>query len=451
MTLKITNTLTGKKEEFKPLNKEQVSIYVCGVTLYDDIHIGHLKSILSFEVMRNYFKANGYNVKYVRNITDIDDKIITKSIRENKSPLDLVNHYIDNFHNQLKELEINAPDIEPRVTTSLDSIVKFISNLQQKGYAYESKDGIYFDTQKMNIDIYPLSKKVAKDLQDYSRIDSQDYAKRNKADFALWKQDDEYGFKSNIFGKNGRPGWHIECSVMHYEALGDKFDIHGGGRDLIFPHHENEITQSLAHNGVSPANYWVHNGMMTKDGQKLSKSLGNSIYVKDIVKKYSPQGLKLFLLKGHYASSQEYAENELLEAHQRWITFAKEIKQYKLTGDSINLYQDILNILDDDFNTPLALSYLYNAFKLLQVNKSLEYANEIFKVLQLLSIVSDKKSLIDYVIHETPSEEILSLMTERWILKSNKKYDLADNLRKNILEKGWIVKDSAHGYTYERR
>lgn len=451
MTLKITNTLTGKKEEFKSLNKEQVSIYVCGVTLYDDIHIGHLKSILSFEVMRNYFKANGYNVKYVRNITDIDDKIITKSIRENKSPLDLVNHYIDNFHNQLKELEINAPDIEPRVTTSLDSIVKFISNLQQKGYAYKSKDGIYFDTQKMNIDIYPLSKKVAKDLQDYSRIDSQDYAKRNKADFALWKQDDEYGFKSNIFGKNGRPGWHIECSVMHYEALGDKFDIHGGGRDLIFPHHENEITQSLAHNGVSPANYWVHNGMMTKDGQKLSKSLGNSIYVKDIVKKYSPQGLKLFLLKGHYASSQEYAEHELLEAHQRWITFAKEIKQYKLTGDSINLYQDILNILDDDFNTPLALSYLYNAFKLLQVNKSLEYANEIFKVLQLLSIVSDKKSLIDYVIHETPSEEILSLMTERWILKSNKKYDLADNLRKNILEKGWIVKDSAHGYTYERR
>lgn len=238
---------------------------------------------------------------------------------------------------------------------------------------------------------------------------------------------------------------------MHYEALGEKFDIHGGGRDLIFPHHENEITQSLAHNGVSPANYWLHNGMMTKDGKKLSKSLGNSIYVKDIVREYSSQGLKMFLLKGHYASAQEFAENELLEAHQRWTTFAKDINKYKLTGDSINLYQDVLNILDDDFNTPLALSYLYNAFKVLQENKSLEYANEIFKVLQLLSIVSDKKSLNNYSISDKPSEALLSLMAERWILKSNKKYELADNLRKDILERGWVIKDSSQGYTYERK
>lgn len=446
----ISNTLSGKKELFQSINPNQVSIYVCGVTLYDDIHVGHLKSILSFEVMRNYFKAIGNDVTYVRNITDIDDKIINKAVRENKDPLDLVNFYIDRFHQQLAQLEINSPDVEPRVTTSLDSIIKFIARLQDKGYAYESSDGIYFDTEKMNVDVYPLSKKVAKDLNDFSRIDSQDFAKKNKADFALWKQDDNYGFKSNIFGKNGRPGWHIECSAMHYEALGEKFDIHGGGRDLIFPHHENEITQSFAHNGVSPANYWVHNGMMNKNGQKLSKSLGNSIYVKDIVEKYSSQALKLFLLKSHYATSQEFSDDELKEAHQRWNTFAQSISEYKETGDSTELYQKVLEALSDDFNTSLALSYLYQELKSLQTSKSLEIALEIFKVMQLLSVVSDKKILFDYLIIETPSDEVLTLMAERWELKLAKQFELSDIKRKEVLKLGWIIKDNPAGYTYSK-
>lgn len=450
MNTYITNTLSGRKELFTPIHPNKVSIYVCGVTLYDDIHIGHLKSILSFEVMRNYFKTRGFEVTYVRNITDIDDKIINKAVRENKDPLSLVNYYIDNFHKQLSDLEINPPDIEPRVTTSLDSIVKFIARLQYKGYAYESSDGIYFDTSKMNVDVYPLSKKVAKDLQDFSRLGDQEYEKKNKADFALWKQDDNYGFKSSIFGKNGRPGWHIECSVMHYEALGEKFDIHGGGRDLIFPHHENEITQSVAHNGVSPANYWVHNGMMNRGSQKLSKSLGNSIYVKDIVQEYSAQALKLFLLKAHYATSQEFSNVELQEAHQRWITFATGIPNYKPTGDTLTLYSDILTALDDDFNTPLALSYLYQAFKLLQANNSLEYALEIFKSLQLLSVVSDKKELSDYVLVEKPSEEIFKLMQERWELKLAKNFKASDEKRKEILNMGWQVKDGADGFTYSK-
>lgn len=450
MNLQITNTLSGKKENFIPIKKDEVSIYVCGVTLYDEIHIGHLKSILSFEVMRNYFKANGMKVTYVRNITDVDDKIINKAIRENKDPLDLVNGYIDKFHKLLKTLEINPPDIEPRVTSSLEQITRFIKNLQGKGYAYETQDGIYFDTEKLNVQTYPLSKKVVKDMEDFSRIGNDTYDRKNKADFALWKQDDNYGYKSNIFNKPGRPGWHIECSAMHYEALGEKFDIHGGGRDLIFPHHENEISQSFAHNGVSPANYWVHNGMMTKDHKKLSKSLGNSIYVQNIIDKFSPQGLKIFLLKAHYALAHEFSEVELAEAHQRWITFATDIPSYKSTGDKPDVYSKVMQALDDDFNTPIVISLLYQAMKQTQATKSLEYANEVFKILKLLSIVANSKELKDYEIKETAPQEILEAMDERWNLKLSKKWKEADEIRKQILEKGWVIKDNSDGYTYSK-
>lgn len=450
MNLQITNTLTGKKEKFIPINDGKVSIYVCGVTLYDNIHIGHLKSILSFEVMRNYFKAHGMQVTYVRNITDVDDKIINKAIHEQRDPLELVNGYIDNFHALLDKLEINAPDVEPRVTTSLQQITKFIQNLQGKGYAYETNDGIYFDTEKLNIDVYPLSKKIAKDMEDFSRLEENQYDRKNKADFALWKQDNQYGYKSNIFSKPGRPGWHIECSAMHYETLGDKFDIHGGGRDLIFPHHENEITQSIAHNGVNPANYWVHNGMMMKDGKKLSKSLGNSIYVQNIIDKFSAEGLKIFLLKAHYALAHEFSESELLEAHQRWNTFAQGIGTYIPTGDKPNVYAKVLEALDDDFNTPIAISILYQAMKHIQATKSLEYANEVFRILKLLSIVSDKKELSDYALKEEAPKDILDMMEARWQFKSQKQWAKSDELRKEILEKGWAIKDNPQGYTYSK-
>jgi cysteinyl-tRNA synthetase len=445
MNIYITNTLTGKKELFTPIQPQHVSIYVCGVTLYDHIHIGHLKSILSFEVMRNYFKALGYKVTYVRNITDVDDKIITKAISQKTDPLSLVNHYIDSFHQQLDSLEINPPDIEPRVTQSLNQITEFISTLQNKGFAYTTNDGIYFDTSKMNIETYPLSKKVAKDMQEVSRLDTFD--RKNKADFALWKEDEAYGFKSNIFKKLGRPGWHIECSAMHYKALGKQFDIHGGGRDLIFPHHENEISQSFAHNGVNPANYWVHNGMMTKDGKKLSKSLGNSIYVHELTQKFSNQGLKMFLLKSHYSFSQEFLEQELLESHQRWSQFIENISTYQLTNKKSNIYEESLKLLSDDFNTPNVVALLYKSFKDLQITKSLEQALDIFKVLQLLSIVSDQKNLHDYSL-EKPSLDILKLMEDRWILKLNKDYKNADLIRQQILESGWVIKDYPTRYIY---
>lgn len=216
---------------------------------------------------------------------------------------------------------INPPDVEPRVTNYLDSIKAYIQDLIDNGSAYVEKDGVYFDTQKNKPERYELSKQVLDDLEKESRIDASGYSKRNKADFALWKQDEVYGYESDLIEKQGRPGWHIECSVMHHHTLGDKFDIHGGGRDLVFPHHENEILQSRAHNGHNPANYWVHNGMMTKDGKKLSKSLGNSIFLKDLLGEFSPEAIKWFLNKGQYDQSQEYIYDEMISAEKAWNSF----------------------------------------------------------------------------------------------------------------------------------
>ncbi|EPP7234653.1 cysteine--tRNA ligase [Shigella flexneri] len=448
MNLKLSNTLTQKKEDFIPLKENEVSIYVCGVTLYDDIHIGHLKSILAFEVMRNYFEHKGNKVHFVRNITDVDDKIIAKAEKLNIDPLSLVNDYISKFHAILKKMDIRPPTNEPRVTEYLEQIGKYINDLKDKGFAYEAEDGVYFDTQVNQPERYPLSKKIVKDLENNTRLEKQDYAKRHKADFALWKEDRKYGYKNAVFAKQGRPGWHIECSVMHHHTLGEKFDIHGGGRDLIFPHHENEILQSEAHNGVNPANYWIHNGMMTKDGKKLSKSLGNSIYVKDILEKYSAEAIKIFLNKGQYNQSQEYNEDELKEAYMRWENFVSDIPKYKSTIVHSNmLIDDVIKALEDDFNTPLAISLLYAALRELKSINSLSLAEDILVVMKLLAIVSHDKNLSDiYDKWETSKnsgipEIIIELANKRVEAKKDKNYILSDELRKEINQHGWNVKD----------
>lgn len=448
MNLKLSNTLTQKKEDFIPLKENEVSIYVCGVTLYDDIHIGHLKSILAFEVMRNYFEHKGNKVHFVRNITDVDDKIIAKAEKINIDPLSLVNDYISKFHAILKKMDIRPPTNEPRVTEYLEQIGKYINDLKDKGFAYEAEDGVYFDTQVNQPERYPLSKKIVKDLENNTRLEKQDYAKRHKADFALWKEDRKYGYKNAVFAKQGRPGWHIECSVMHHHTLGEKFDIHGGGRDLIFPHHENEILQSEAHNGVNPANYWIHNGMMTKDGKKLSKSLGNSIYVKDILEKYSAEAIKIFLNKGQYNQSQEYNEDELKEAYMRWENFVSDIPKYKSTIVHSNmLIDDVIKALEDDFNTPLAISLLYAALRELKSINSLSLAEDILVVMKLLAIVSHDKNLSDiYDKWETSKnsgipEIIIELANKRVEAKKDKNYILSDELRKEINQHGWNVKD----------
>lgn len=449
------NTLSGQKETFIPNKIGEVNIYVCGVTLYDDIHIGHLKSIVSFEVMRNYFLAKGQKVKLVRNITDVDDKIILKAETLGVDPLDLVNSYIDKFHEVLNQLQIPMPDVEPRVTQYLPEISDYIENLIENGTAYITDDGVYFDTQKNKQERYPLSKKIVQDLDDNSRLDDKEYNKKHKADFALWKLDDKYGYHSNVFNKQGRPGWHIECSVMHHHTLGKHFDIHGGGRDLIFPHHENEILQSVAHNGVNPANYWLHNGMMTSDGKKLSKSLGNSIYVKDMLNRYSGEALKLFLNKGQYNQSQEFKENELQDAQTHWDNFVRDIPDYVFDGFEDNLYfEEALNTLDDDFNTPQALIVLHEGLKNLRKSKSLNVAEDVLKIFKLIAVVPSDATLETIYEKwmneaEKPSAEILELVNKRQQAKLDKNYTLADDYRKQVQSKGWQILDK--GETFELR
>lgn len=459
MNLKLSNTLTQRKEDFIPLKNNEVSIYVCGVTLYDDIHIGHLKSILAFEVMRNYFEHKGNKVHFVRNITDVDDKIIAKAEKLNIDPLSLVNDYISKFHAVLKKMDIRPPTNEPRVTEYLEQIGKYINDLKNKGFAYEAEDGVYFDTQVNQPERYPLSKKIVKDLENNTRLEKQDYAKRHKADFALWKEDRKYGYKNAVFTKQGRPGWHIECSVMHHHTLGEKFDIHGGGRDLIFPHHENEILQSEAHNGVNPANYWIHNGMMTKDGKKLSKSLGNSIYVKDILEKYSPEAIKLFLNKGQYNQSQEYKEDELREAYLRWENFVNDIPNYKynVVETNINLMNEVIIALEDDFNTPLAVSLLYSSLKKVKATNSLLLAEEVLEVMKLLAIVNEEASLESiYTKWKSEKEsnipnEIIELANKRVEAKQSKNYNLSDEIRNQIRLLGWSIKDGSNNtYSLEK-
>lgn len=455
MGLKLKNTLSGIKEDFRPLKDGEVSIYVCGVTLYDDIHVGHLKSIVAFEVMRNYFEKTGNKVVFVRNITDVDDKIIAKAEALNIDPLILVNTYVEKFHNLLETIGIRAPTVEPRVTQYLSEIESYIQDLKNSGHAYQAEDGIYFDTQLNAPERYPLSKKIVKDLENNTRLGDENHNKRHKADFALWKLDNKHGYHSNIFKSQGRPGWHIECSVMHHHTLGEKFDIHGGGRDLIFPHHENEILQSVAHNGVNPSNYWVHNGMMTKDGKKLSKSLGNSIYVKDMLLKYSAEAIKMFLNKGQYNQSQEFQEDEIKEAHQRWNNFVENIPNYN--NDALNesdIVNNVVKALEDDFNTPLAITILYASLKELNTNKSARLADEILIVLKLLSIVPNVTNL-DLIYEKWKNnqempDEIRLLLEKRIEAKSNKDFKLSDNLRDIILEKGWSLKDTVNGFEIQK-
>lgn len=450
--IQLTNSLTGKKEIFVPIKAGEVSMYVCGVTLYDDIHIGHLKSILTFEVLRNYFNLKGWKVTFVRNITDIDDKIINKSMELNKNPLELVNQYIEVYHKLLSDLEINKPDIEPRVTKYLEEIIQYVENLKNKGFAYNAEDGIYFDTSKIQYEIYPLSKKVISELKE-SEEKTREY-KRKSSDFALWKRDEKYGYENKHFHTLGRPGWHIECSVMHHHTLGEKFDIHGGGRDLIFPHHENEITQSHAHNGVNPANYWIHNGMMTKHGKKLSKSEGNSIYVKDIIQTYSKEGLKLFLAKGQYHQSQEYNEEELKEAHNRFLEFSQIVGKLESNNKFNSIWKEVIEAIEDDLNTPKVIVLLYGAIKEIKSTLSLEQGEEILMVLKLLSVVSENKKLQDlyedWKFYQKPDDSILHIFEQRTKAKEKKDFNLSDKLRNDLKNLGWIVKDTKEGSVLEK-
>ncbi len=370
MPLRVYNTLTRKKEIFEPLTPGKVRMYVCGPTVYDSSHIGHARSVVVFDIIFGYLKSKDYDVTYVRNFTDVDDKIINRANALGVDPKEITDKYIAEFYEDMDALNVERATIEPRATHHIDQMIDIIRRLTEQGFAYQINGDVYYRVEKF--DGYgKLSGRKLEDLEAGARV-GVDERKHNPYDFALWKsaKPGEPAWDSP-WGK-GRPGWHIECSAMSAEYLGETFDIHGGGKDLAFPHHENEIAQSEGASGKSFVKYWIHNGFVNIDQEKMSKSLGNFLLIKDVIKQYHPEAVRLFLLSNHYRSPIDFSEQNMKEAAtsldklyallnriEDTLFISKEISQNK-SGD---YWTRFCEIMDDDFNTAGGIGILFEAVR----------------------------------------------------------------------------------------
>ena len=370
MTLRVYNTLKRKKETFEPLTPGKVRMYVCGPTVYDSSHIGHARSVVVFDVIFGYLKSKGYDVTYVRNFTDVDDKIINRANALGVDPKEITDKYITEFYEDMDALNVERATIEPRATQHINQMIDMIQRLTEQGFAYQINGDVYYRVEKF--DGYgKLSGRKLEDMEAGARV-GVDERKHNPYDFALWKsaKPGEPAWDSP-WGK-GRPGWHIECSVMSAEYLGETFDIHGGGKDLTFPHHENEIAQSEGASGKQFVKYWIHNGFVNIDQEKMSKSLGNFLLIKDVIKQYHPEAVRLFLLSNHYRSPIDFSEQNMKEAGagldklyallnriEDNLSISKEINQNK-SGDYWTRFREVM---DDDFNTAGGIGILFEAVR----------------------------------------------------------------------------------------
>jgi len=370
MALHVYNTLGRKKEIFEPLTPGKVRMYVCGPTVYDSSHIGHARSVVVFDVIFGYLKSKGYDVTYVRNFTDVDDKIINRANALGVDPKEITDKYTAEFYEDMDALNVERATIEPRATQHINQMIEMIQRLTEQGFAYPINGDVYYRVEKFN-GYGKLSGRKLEDMQAGARVDV-DERKHNPYDFALWKSSKpgEPAWDSP-WGK-GRPGWHIECSVMSAEYLGETFDIHGGGKDLIFPHHENEIAQSEGASGKQFVKYWIHNGFVNIDQEKMSKSLGNFLLIKDVLKRFHPEAVRLFLLSNHYRSPIDFSEQNMKEAGagldklyavlnriEDNLFISKEINQNK-SGDYWTRFCDVM---DDDFNTAGGIGILFEAVR----------------------------------------------------------------------------------------
>tara|TARA_B100000315_G_scaffold258860_1_gene312486 strand:+ start:905 stop:2305 length:1401 start_codon:yes stop_codon:yes gene_type:complete len=465
--MKILNTLSKTKEEFKPLAGNTINMYTCGVTVYDHCHIGHGRSLYVFEVMRRYLKYKGFKVNFIRNITDIDDKIINRartwadeqSISLQEAFDKVRNAYIDSYYDDLKRLCIPKADLEPKATENISDMIEYIGKLIAKEFAYEVSGSVYFSVRKVK-DYGKLSGKKIDDLLESVRIDS-DTAKKDPLDFALWKKakEDEPNWDSP-WGK-GRPGWHIECSVMSQKYLKTQtLDIHGGGRDLVFPHHENEIAQSQSLTGKTFANYWIHHGLLTIDKQKMAKSLGNFITIKAVLDKYPADVLKVFYLQAHYSSSIDFSWERMEEAkkaYERIDILLGKVKQLPAsepkTKEILKLKSDFSESMDDDFNMPKGLAVLFDLVNL--CNKAIDDDDRTLlsegyfllkQISDIFSLTFETKELEG--ISESEIENLVQLRIES---KNKKDYIQADKIRKELEAKGIILEDTKDGTKWRRK
>lgn len=481
--MKIYNSMTRKKEEFKPIEEGKVKMYACGITVYDLSHIGHARQAIVYSMISEYLKYRGYDVTYVRNYTDVDDKIINRANLLGKNPLEFSKEQIDETEKDMKALHVKDADIKPKASENIDNIIKFVQGLIEKGYAYSTKSGdVYYIVRKFK-EYGKLSNRNIDELLNGVRKDVEE-GKRDPLDFALWKS----AKPGEIYWKspwgNGRPGWHIECSTMALNELGETIDIHGGGKDLIFPHHENEIAQSEALNGKTFAKYWSHCGLIKINGEKMSKSLGNSLTIRDALKKYNYEVIKYVFLQKHYTSDIDILDNNFTIAEKHLYYFyntIKDAKEYilkykdnteKLLNDDItqSIKDKFITAMDDDFNTTIAISELYTIFKYINLKmKEANKANRNQTANTLANILDTLKELYEILglftqnevsfINELKNKYIRELdisidyinekIAERYNAKANKEYELADSIRNELLIKGIILNDTKDGTIWD--
>lgn len=438
--MKLQDTLS-KIEQTVDTSKK-VKIYLCGVTVYDESHIGHARTIIVFDVLRKYLESKNIEIEFVQNFTDVDDKIIKRANDENKSAEEISTRYIENYFKDFDGLNVKRATNYPKATEHIEDIIKFIEKLIQKGIAYASKNGVYFSVSKFS-EYGKLSKKKIDELQSGSRVEI-DEEKKDPLDFAVWKFSDIEPVWDSPWGK-GRPGWHIECSAMSIKYLGENFDIHGGGRDLIFPHHENEIAQSESCTGVQFAKIWMHVGMVTINGVKMSKSIGNVKSIKHVLENWGSNVIRLFCLSGHYSKPIDYSEELLKENLTKWRQV--ETCHYELIHANSENYEEITQIieklgtefdhsLEDDFNTHLALSAFFQLVKeanRLAADEKLGKENaqviktELKRMQEILGLVIPE-------ITENEKQEINELISNREIFRKEKQFEKADEIRDKLNE-----------------
>ncbi|WP_440678160.1 cysteine--tRNA ligase [Candidatus Pelagibacter sp. HIMB1611] len=435
----LTNNLTNKKEKFVPIDEQNIRMYVCGPTVYDDPHIGNARPIVVFDILYKIFNKKYSKVTYVRNITDVDDKIIKSSKENNISISELTNKVTESFGEDCNYLNCESPTHQPKATENIDLMIEMVSELIKKGFAYENNNHVYFDVKKFN-DYGQLSNKKLEELIAGSRIEISEN-KKNSEDFVLWKPSasDEPSWDSP-WGK-GRPGWHLECSAMSKKFLGDEFDVHGGGIDLIFPHHENEIAQSRCANGTKTfANYWLHNAFITMSNEKMAKSQGNILKIKDFRNKISGQILRLALMSAHYKQPLDW-NDKLLE--NCYNTINKWYNVYVDSRNNTDISDEILEPLYDDLNTP---GYIANLHKLYEkAQKGDDNDKAIFvSACQFVGLLNqNKEEWLSFKMSKASisEEEILKKIEERNKARENKNYEEADKIRNELFDKGVLIED----------
>ncbi|EKN4904848.1 TPA: cysteine--tRNA ligase [Yersinia enterocolitica] len=460
--LKIFNTLSRQKEEFKPIHAGKIGMYVCGITIYDLCHIGHGRTFVAFDVVARYLRYLGYSLTYVRNVTDVDDKIIKRAIENNETCEQLTTRMLAEMHKDFDALNLQRPDLEPRATHHIPEIIELTERLIARNHAYVAANGDVMFSVESDPDYGVLSRQDLDQLQAGARVEVAD-VKRNPMDFVLWKMSKPGEPSWESPWGPGRPGWHIECSAMNGKQLGAHFDIHGGGSDLMFPHHENEIAQSTcAHDGPY-VNYWMHSGMVMIDKEKMSKSLNNFFTIRDVLAYYDAETVRYFLMSGHYRSQLNYSEENLKQARaslERLYTALRGTDENATPAGGAEFEARFRAAMDDDFNTPEAYSVLFdiarevNRLKTEDMAAANALAAELRKLAHVLGLLEQDPELFLQSGAQTGDDEVAkieALIKQRNDARSSKDWALADSARDQLNELGIVLEDGPQGTTWRRK